>query len=159
MTSFETVIDMFFRRIEKDASYFLYIGIDADESMELARERAMGCLEEAVGMITMYCHPAIDFTDQSDDGFNADLTPTEKLLVSALMYRQYLQRDIAYLKTLSRDYTATDLRVFSPSDARNSFMAMYRAVDDECEHLMDAYKNTDRATGRFLGIDFSFYDD
>lgn len=158
MTSFETVIEMFFRRIEKDASFFLYVGQTPDESMELATERAMGCLNEAVGMITMFCHPTIDFTDQNEYGFNADLTATEKLLVSALMYRQYLQRDVAYLKTLSRDYTATDLRVFSPSDARNSFLALFRAVDEECEHLMDTYKNTDRETGAFIGIDFGAYD-
>jgi hypothetical protein len=155
MTSFETVIDMFFHRIEKDADFFLYIGKTPEESMALAKERAMGCLTEAVGMIETFCHPAIDFSDQTQDGFNVDLTLREKLLVSALMYRQYLQRDVSYLKTLSRDYTATDLRVFSPSDARNSFLALYRTVCEECDQLMDAYRNMDRETGQYISIDFN----
>lgn len=160
MTSFDTVIEAFYRRIEKDKDFFLYIGLDGEASMALAHERAMGCLNEAVGMFILICHPSIDLTDIADDqtGWNADLNATEIYLLGALTYRQYLQRDIAYLKTLSRDYTSTDLRVFSPSDARNSFAAMFRMVDTECTDLMDMYKSTDRTTGQYLTINYSSFD-
>ena len=160
MTSFDTVIEAFYRRIEKDKDFFLYIGLDGEASMALAHERAMGCLNEAVGMFILMCHPSIDLTDIAADqtGWNADLNATEIYLLAALTYRQYLQRDIAYLKTLSRDYTSTDLRVFSPSDARNSFAAMFRMVDTECTDLMDMYKSTDRTTGQYLTINYSSFD-
>lgn len=160
MTSYQTVIDMFYRRIEKDKEFFLYFNLSPDQSMALARERAMGYLDEALAEIILMCQPTVDFTDRDDAAaeFNFDLTATEKLLISALMYRQYLQRDISYLKTLSRDYTATDLRVFSPSEARATFMEMFTAVDAECDRLKDMYKNTDRESGKYIGIDFDAYD-
>lgn len=160
MTSYQTVIDMFYRRIEKDREFFLYVGLDGQQSMALARERAMGYLDESLAEIMLMCQPTVDFSDRDDAAaqFNFDLTPTEKLLISSLMYRQYLDRDISYLKTLSRDYTATDLRVFSPSEARDSFGKLYETVRAKCAELMDMYRNTDRGTGQYIGIDFDSYD-
>lgn len=160
MTSYETLIDMFFRRVEKDKKFFLYVGLSEAGSMQLARDRAMGYMEEALAMMTLMCQPKVNFSDRDDIAaqFHFDLTATEKLLVSALMYRQYLQRDIGYLKTLSVNYTATDLRVFDPSNARSTFMTMYNAICAECDALMDMYKNTDRENGSYVGIDFDAYD-
>ena len=155
MTDFATVYDMFFRRIEKDKAFFLYIDTDKYESMDLARERARGLLDEAVGIITAFCRPKVDFTAQSSDGFDEDLTPFEKLLISSLMYQQYLEREIAYIKNLSRDYTSTDLRVFSPSDARTSFLSLFETVKKECLNLMNEYVCTDRETGELIGVGYS----
>ena len=159
MTSYLSVIHMFYRRIEKDREFFLYVGLNDDQSMALARERANGFLDEAIATIIMECHPSVDFSDRDDAAaqFNFDLTYSEKYLLSSLMFRQYLERDFSYLKTLSRDYTATDLRVFSPSEARQSFMEIYNKVDAECEKLKDIYRNTNRVTGDFNGIDFTLY--
>lgn len=161
MTSYDVIIDMFFRRVEQDRKFFLYVGLSDDESMSLARERAIGYFEEAVGLLVLYGRPqAVDFSDRDDgaQAFNFDLTQTEKLLLSALMYQQYLQRDIAYLKTLSVNYTATDLRVFDPSNARSTFMAMYNTVVGECNSLLDMYRNTNRDDGSYLSINFGAYD-
>lgn len=159
MTSYDTIIEMFFRRVEHDKKFFLYVGLTGDESMALARERSSGYLEEAVDLLILYGHPSVDFNNRDDAAqtFNFDLTATEKLLLSSLMYQQYLQRDIAYLKTLSVNYTATDLRVFDPSNARSTFMAMYRTIVGECNDLLDMYRNTSREDGSYLKIDFNLY--
>ena len=93
-----------------------------------------------------------------DAAFTADLTAQEVYILASLMYRQYLDRDIAYLATLSVNYTSTDLRVFDPSNARKTFAALYQSVCAECDRLVDTYRNTDRLKNVFAGIDFDQYD-
>lgn len=160
MTTYKSVIDAFLRRVEKDYKFFNYFGLDDDAAFALAVERARGYLEEATALVVMYGRPQINLQerDAEEHGFVADLTPQEIYLLSSLMYRQYLDRDIAYLKTLSVNYTSTDLRVFDPSNARKTFQDMYSAVCIECDRLLDIYKNTDRENGDYLGINFDAYD-
>ena len=67
MTPYTDVIEMFYRRIERDAGFFLDTGIDGDASMALAKTRADGYLTEALANITMYCHPTIDFFSHPTD--------------------------------------------------------------------------------------------
>ena len=85
MTSFDTVIDLFYRRIEKDKDFFLYIGLDGEASMALAHERAMGCLNEAVGMFGLMCHPSINLMDTNETGWNFDLNYMEQIQVFILL--------------------------------------------------------------------------
>ena len=160
MTSYEVIYEMFFRRVEKDKKFFSYVGLTDAQAMQLARERANGYFEEALAVLTMKGRPSVDFTDRDRAAaqFNFDLTAQEKYIVSSLMYQQYLERDIAYLKTLSVNYTSTDLRVFDPSNARSTFMTMFNAIKGECEEMLDIYRNTDRTSGDFIGIDFESYD-
>lgn len=160
MTSYSTVLNAFLRRVEKDAKFFNYFGLSDSEAMQLARERALGYMEESVASLMLNGLPQIDFSQRDEPlgAFVADLTAQEVYILSSLMYRQYLDRDIAYLSTLSVNYTSTDLRVFDPSNARKTFFTMYSAVCDECDRLLDTYRNTDRSNGAYLGIDFDQYD-
>ena len=160
MTSYSTVLNAFLRRVEKDYKFFNYFGLSDSEAMQLARERALGYMEESVALLTMNGLPKIDFSERDEPlgAFQADLTAQEIYILSSLMYRQYLDRDIAYLSTLSVNYTSTDLRVFDPSNARKTFFDLYAAVCAECDRLVDTYKNTDRKTGAYIGIDFDQFD-
>lgn len=160
MTSYETIIDMFMRRVERDKKFFNYVGLTDDQALQLAYCRANAYFHEAVSIVMFKGLPQVDFTDCDDEQatFNFDLTQREKYLLSSLMYLQYLDRDIAYLKTLSVNYTSTDLRVFDPSNARSTFLSLYQAVKHECDELLDIYKNTDRDDGTYLGINFDAYD-
>ncbi len=160
MTSFETIIDMFMHRVEEDKRFFNYYGLNDRESLALAYERAAVYFDEARAILMFKGRPQVNFDDVDPvlKQFNFDLTPREKYLLSSLMYLQHLDRSIAYLKTLSVNYTSTDLRVFDPSNARKTFMTMYQSVKNECDELLDWYKNTDRNDGDYLGIDFAKYD-
>ena len=160
MTSFETIIDMFMHRVEEDKRFFNYYGLTDVESIELAYHRASAYLNEAISILIFKGHPQVDFTDFDAElqQFNFDLTQREKYLLSSLMYLQHLDRSIAYLKTLSVNYTSTDLRVFDPSNARKTFMTMYESVKAECDDLLDLYRNTARDDGDYLSIDFEVYD-
>lgn len=160
MTSFDTIIDMFMHRVEEDKRFFNYYGLTDQEALAFAYDRAAVYLDEAVALLLFKGHPQVDFTDVDTElkQFNFDLTAREKYLLASLMYLQHLDRSIAYLKTLSVNYTSTDLRVFDPSNARKTFMNMYNAVKAECDELLDLYKNTDRTDGDYLGINFAAFD-
>lgn len=160
-TPFSIPIERFFHRIEEDREFFNYYQLSDDEAMRLAEARAKAYLQNAADKIMMGGASDVDFSDVDYvlDQFNADLTSRETYLLSSLMYEFYLDKDIAKLKTLSVNYTSPNLRVFDPSNARTSFRALYGDVCEQNAVLLDTYRNTDRITGAFKGIDYASYDE
>lgn len=160
-TPFSIPIERFFHRIEEDREFFNYYQLSDDEALQFAKVRAKAYLQNAADKIMMGGVSDVDFSDVDGvlDQFNADLTSREIYLLSSLMYEFYLEKDIAKLKTLSVNYTSSNLRVFDPSNARTSFHTLYKDVCEQNAILMDAYRNTDRVTGAFKGIDYASYDE
>lgn len=161
-TPVEAVIERFFNRIEKDRDFFQYFNLSESEAVTIAEKRADAYFDEAIQRLIIEGKPSVDFTDIEGTPctgrtFGFDLTPQELYLIPSLMYEAYLSRDMAYLKTLSVNYTATDLRVFDPSNARSTFMTMYNFVHDQNEAMLDRYRNTDRLTNEYIGIDYAQY--
>lgn len=156
-TLYSVPINLFLKRVEKDINFFNYFNLDDIEAMELANERAMTYLGEAIGRVMLECQPTVDFTDANDElqSFNFDFSAQEKLVIPSLMYEYYLNRNIAYLALQSVDYTPTELRVFDKSNARKSFIEMYDKVCKENERLLEEYRNRNRTTGAFVGIDYT----
>ena len=158
-TPTETIIELFLRRIEKDSEFFEYFNVPDDEALELVHQRANNFLEESIYKLISRCNPKVDFLSRDDNGnFTFELNAQEKELLPSLMYESYLDRDFAYLKTLSSDYTTTELRVFDPSNARSTFLKIYNTVHDYNEKLLQDYKDTERETGEYKIVDFSKYD-
>lgn len=159
-TALSVPIQAFFKRVEADRSFFNYLQLTDEEAMAIAEQRAKTYLNEACSIISMELRPAVDFTDidTTNECFNFDLMDKEVFLLSSLMYEMYLDRDIAKIKTLSVNYTSTDLRVFDPSNARKTFINMYDFVCRKNELLKNTYSETDRDSGAFLTIDFASYD-
>ena len=160
-TPYSIPIKAFLRMVEEDEGFFNYINLTPEQSLEIAKERARGYLNEARGKLTLYCTPDIDFYDSDDmlEKFNNDLTGTELFLISSLMYEMYLDRDIAKLKCLNVNFTSPDLKVFDPSNARSTFMEIYKTICDKNERLLDEYANRDRITGKLKGINYPLYND
>lgn len=162
-TSSSTVINAFLLRVETDRKFFHYRDVCDDEGLEVAKFRAKNFLIEACGRIMLEGMPSVNFTpvtfsDGETLGWNFDLTSGEIYLLASLMYEQYMERDIATLKTLNVNFTGTELRVFDPSNARKTFLTMYEEVRARNAYLLDMYKNTDRLTGFYTSIDFSSLD-
>lgn len=160
-TSFMVPINRFFRRIEEDREFFDYYQLSGDEAMNLATTRARNYLRDAIDRVMLDGKPDIDFTDVDDAAyeFHEDLTSKEIYLLASLMYEYYMGKDIARIKTFSTNYTAKELNVFSPSEARTSFNSLYRDVCAKNEVLLDTYRNTDRLTGAYKGISYADYDE
>lgn len=159
-TKFSVLVNLFFKRIEKDKSFFRYFELDDNAAMQLAEERADTYLHEAIWRLMLQGSPTIDFGDRDEENkcFNFDLTDVEKLILPSLMYEYYLDRDVSLLKLKSVDYTPTEMRVFDPTGARNSFLNMYEQLKRTNEQLLSNYRDTDRLTREYRSFDFSKYD-
>ena len=159
-TPFSTLIDTFLHMVEKDKSYFRYFELTDSEAMALAEQRAGYFLDEAVNRLIFEGHPTVDFTNVNTEtqSFNFDLTVRELTLLPSLMYQVYLERDIAYLKTLSVNLVDKNLKTYDPSNARQSFLSLYNVVATRNAAWIDDYKNSDRASGNFNQMVFAAYD-
>ena len=162
-TSYWDVIDRFLHLVERDREFFNYLELMDEESTRIAEQRAINLLEEAADLLMLRITPlanAIDFTDYDSSNycFNITLTPREIQLLASVMYERYMHRDIAKLKCMSVNYTPTDLKVYDPSNARSTFMSMYKNIQTTTDELIDIYKNSDRNTGALIQVDYASYD-
>lgn len=157
-TSYSVPIDLFLDKVIKDRKFFNYRGLDEEEALELAKKRAMNYLDEAVNRIIFFGSPEVDFTDRTEGGFNFDLTPIELVLIPSLMLEAYMEQDIAYLKLQNVNFTGTEVRLFDPSNARKTFMAMYNDLCEKNQVMLGRYADMGRTTNAYRTIDFSQYD-
>jgi len=160
-TSFSVPIDAFLRRVEKDRDYFRYFELTDEDAMALAESRANVYLHEAAARMMIDGKPTVDLLDMDDDLelFNIDLTSQEVFIIAWIMFEMYMSRDIAQIKLQNVNFTPTELRVFSPNDARTTFQSLYESVCQKNIDFLDTYKNTDRLTGEYRGITYSNYDE
>lgn len=160
-TSFQKPLDVFLRKIEKDIDFFRYLNMTDEEAMELAIKRSIGLLTDAGAMLSIRCKGSVVFTDVDEEAeeYTADLNNSEIYLIGSMMYELYLQKDFAKIKLDDVNYTATELRVFDPSNARRSFKEIYDTIVAENKLLIAEYRDTDRETGRYIGIDFASYEE
>lgn len=159
-TSFESVRQKFFRRIEKDKDFFSYYNITQEEAMELAIKQADGYLIEAIEKLTNNCTPDVDFYNYDDvlQVFNFDLTNKEQNLLADLMYEVYFERDFVLLKAFKIAMTPSDLNQFSPASERKTFTDMVDKIKLENINKISNYVSVDRITGKPKTIDHSKYE-
>src|SRR5690606_12129237 len=145
-TSFESVRQKFFRRIEKDKDFFSYYNITQEEAMELAIKQADGYLIEAIEKLTNNCTPDVDFYNYDDvlQVFNFDLTNKEQNLLADLMYEVYFERDFVLLKAFKIAMTPSDLNQFSPASERKTFTDMVDKIKLENINKISNYVSVDR---------------
>lgn len=160
-TSFTQLINRFFSRIEEDREFFQYYSLSDEEALNLAQTRAQHYLMNAVDRMMLEGCPEIDFSDMDIAllQFNVDLTSREIFILASLMYEYYLEKDISKIKIMDNSFTPTELRVFDKSNLRNSFKALYDGVCQRNLEMLDSYRNTDRLTGAYKGIDFAAFDE
>ena len=160
-TSFEKVINKFFRKIEKDREFFSYYNVSLEEAMQLAKEQANGYLLEAVEKLTDECVPDIDFFDYDEElqVFNFKLTEKEIGLLTDLMREVYFERDFVTLKAFKIAMTPSDLNQFSPASERKTFTDMVNGIKSENVGKISQYASVDRITGKKKLINYSQYNE
>ena len=160
-TSFEKVINKFFRKIEKDREFFSYYNVSLEEAMQLAKEQANGYLLEAVEKLTDECVPDIDFFDYDEElqVFNFKLTDKEIGLLRDLMREVYFERDFVTLKAFKIAMTPSDLNQFSPASERKTFTDMVNGIKSENVGKISQYASVDRVTGKKKLINYSQYNE
>ena len=160
-TSFEKVINKFFRKIEKDREFFSYYNVSLEEAMQLAKEQANGYLLEAVEKLTDECVPDVDFFDYDEElqVFNFKLTDKEIGLLTDLMREVYFERDFVTLKAFKIAMTPSDLNQFSPASERKTFTDMVNGIKSENVGKISQYASIDRMTGKKKLINYSQYNE
>lgn len=160
-TSFEKVINKFFRKIEKDREFFSYYNVSLEDAMQLAKEQANGYLLEAVEKLTDECVPDVDFFDYDEElqVFNFKLTDKEIGLLTDLMREVYFERDFVTLKAFKIAMTPSDLNQFSPASERKTFTDMVNGIKSENVGKISQYASIDRVTGKKKLINYSQYNE
>ena len=160
-TSFEKIINKFFRKIEKDREFFSYYNVTLEDAMQLAKEQANGYLLEAVEKLTDECVPDIDFFDYDEElqVFNFKLTDKEIGLLTDLMREVYFERDFVTLKAFKIAMTPSDLNQFSPASERKTFTDMVNGIKSENVGKISQYASVDRITGKKKLINYSQYNE
>ena len=160
-TSFEKIINKFFRKIEKDREFFSYYNVSLEDAMQLAKEQANGYLLEAVEKLTDECIPDIDFFDYDEElqVFNFKLTEKEIGLLTDLMREVYFERDFVTLKAFKIAMTPSDLNQFSPASERKTFTDMVNGIKSENIGKISQYASVDRITGKKKLINYSQYNE
>lgn len=156
-TSFETIYERFFRKVEEDPDFFEYYNCSAEEAMELAKEKATGYFEEAVStlIIRLSGFADVDFEDKDDTKFNFELSKTEIEILSRMMFVIYLERDFGKLKTVINSMTSADIKmIYSPANERNSFENMIDKYKLDIEAKITQYLSIDRETGKPKRIEY-----
>lgn len=158
-TSFEKIINKFFRKIEKDREFFSYYNVTLEDAMQLANDQANGYLLEAVEKLTDECVPDIDFFDYDEElqVFNFKLTDKEIGLLTDLMREVYFERDFVTLKAFKIAMTPSDLNQFSPASERKTFTDMVNGIKSENVGKISQYASVDRVTGKKKLINYSQY--
>lgn len=160
ITSFDTIINRFLRRVEKDSNFFTHYNLTESESIELIHEQSKGYLYDAIDLLISRCTPQVDFYDYDREleVFNFDLTPFEINMLSSLMFQVHMERDFSLLSAFRVRMTPSDLNVFSPAQERSSFVSLYEKIKRENEITISKYVSTDRISQKYLSIDHSKYD-
>mgnify|MGYP003277907021 CR=1 FL=1 len=161
-TNFEEIFERFYKRIEKDDEFFSYYNVSVSDAIQLAHERAKGCLLDALDILSSTSNLQVDFSDYDDEieTINFKITKSERKLIVDLMFQVYMERDLPLLHAFKINYAPSDLSVFSPANERNSYEAFIERLKSDNEIALDDYKNRDRKTGKLkYMIDYPSFGD
>lgn len=161
-TSFESICNRFYDRIEKDEKFFNYYNVDVSEAISIAERRAKNYLLEALDELSGIGGLQVDFSDyDSRTGvLNCKLYPYEMKMVAEIMFLIYMKRDEALLHAMEINFTPSDLTVFSPGNERTSYRNFIKELEISVEVKVDDYKNRDRDTRQLKQtINYALYGD
>lgn len=154
-TKREDVRKAFYDRIESDNTFFQYYNLTDAQIQALVDERANTYINEAIVLLNRKCEPDIDFSiNTTTDEFVDTLTGEEIQLIGGdLAFEVYLGRDVAKMKTRINTFTSSDLKALhSPANERNSFMAMFKQLQQDNLSKISDYAAKDRSTGKFKSV-------
>lgn len=159
-TSFDTILENFYNRIEKDEKFFNYYNVDINDAKIIATQRATNYLIESLNDLSSLSNIEVDFSDYDTEirSINFQLVPKEINLLVEMMFLKYMKRDEALLHAMELNFTPSDLNVFSPANERTSYRNFIKELSQSVDCQIDDYKNRDRKTNALKQfIDYSEY--
>ena len=148
-TSFDTVYDLFFKRVINDPDFFQYTNVPEAEVLALMETNAFDYMIESISTIKLNSEPEVDFDDYDTgtEEFNFYMTKTELQLMAGLMFEKFLSRDRAKLRIYNKYFTTNEINMFSPAEERRTFISMLTGLETINVRLLKSYNSRDRLTG------------
>lgn len=148
VTSFETIYDIFYKRVVNDPDFFYFLNVTEAEAEELIKEKAFDYMIESIATILEYATPDIDFNDYNEttEEFSCELTKQEIQMIVNLMFEKYLERDLAKLRIYNKYFTTNEVKIFSPANERETFVDMYDGIKKKNIKAIRSYNSRDRLT-------------
>ena len=150
-TQFETLYDIFYKRVVGDSDFFRFKNVPDSEVEGLIKTKAFDYMTESIATIFEHSNPEpqIDFNNYDEvlEQFNFDLTKSELQLMANLMFEKFLSRDRAKLKIYEKYFTTNEINMFSPAQERTSFEKMLEHLERKNVKAILSYNSRDRETG------------
>lgn len=157
-TPVESVLDSFYKLIERDLDFFTYQNVPDDEAESIVKNRAYNYLDEAISKFLLQGTPEISFGYSKDtEMFDEELTRVEINIIAQLMLECHFHRDYSTLKVNQIHFSPKDLQAFSPANERKTFVDMYNGIVSDNRISLSEYFSRNRMTGALKGIDYSKY--
>jgi len=147
-TSFETIYDLFYKRVLNDPDFFSYLNVEDTEAEEIMKIKSLDYLKESISTILEYATPTIDFNDydETTEEFAEDLTNQEIQMIVNLMFEKYLSRSISKINIYNKFFTTNEVSLFSPANDRKTFMDMFEYLVNKNIRAIRSYNCRDRLT-------------
>lgn len=159
-TTFDTILNKFYDRIEKDENFFNYYNVSVEEAIKIASQRATNYLTETLDDLSALNGLQVDMLDYDVElmAMNFELVPKEIRLIVDMMFLKYMKRDETLLHAMEINFVPSDLSVFSPANERKSYAAFIDNLTTKIESRVDDYISRDRITNALKQtIDYSIY--
>ena len=151
-TSFDSIYDIFFKRVINDPDFFGYKNVPDEDVLELMKTNAFDYMIESISTVYEFCTPTVDFNDYDIDAeeFGFDFTKTEIQIFANLMFEKFLSRDYAKLKIYQKHFTQNEVKMFSPAQERKTFVEMLDKIIYKNVSALKSYGSRDRITNELV---------
>lgn len=161
MTSFDDIYDVFFSKMEEDDTFFDYFDLSKEQSMSLAKERALSYLKESIAIILRRCGAAAGeafmSVDYDMEEFGEDLDINQIDLLANLMFEQNYKRQYSKVKAFGMQFVPTTLQAFSPANDRKTLQETMNRIHEDNLTMLDNYMSMEPGTYANKTIDYDSY--
>ena len=161
ISDFDDVYEMFFDKLEADDEFFNYYGIDENEALKLAKERALSLLKSAVMDLNRRVEMEFDLSLNLEDGvFTEEITDEEADILTEIMVLKYFERNLAKLKPKINTFSSSELTILhSPANERTSFINMLDAYREHVLNMVSHYSGKERFSSKKKIVDHTIPED
>lgn len=161
MTSFDDVYEAFFSKMEEDDTFFDYFDLSKEQSMALAKDRALSYLKESIAIILRRCgaDEAFMSVDYDMEEFEEDLDINQIDILASLMFEQNYKRQYSKVKAFGMQFVPSTLQAFSPANDRKTLQETMNRIHEDNLTMLDNYMSIEPGSYASRTIDYDSYAD
>lgn len=151
-TSFETVYEVFVKKIIRDKEYFCS-DMDEETFIEVLNQRSFDFLQLAIPelqtLIRVDQNVNLYNCDFNVEKFNFNLIDLEVDLISDMMVYKYFEEELVKVRRV-QTYLGDEVTKFSPANERKTLVELVNFRRNLVLSKVSRYNMLDRTTGKYL---------